>query len=695
MAEKVEILITAKDGASKAVKSVTKSFDGLNKAAAQAALKIGTATALGLGAALAATIPIALDAEDVQADLAATIASTGGAAGITAEEANALADSLASVTKESDETIVAAESMLLTFINIGEDVFPRATEMALNMGQKFGSVDSAAIQLGKALNDPIAGVSALTEVGVSFTEQQKEMIKTMVEAGDVAGAQTVILDELEVEVGGLARAMGQTNRGRIQRFINQMVDVGQVIGAKVIEPLGNLADTLGRFVTVLTESGAASIQFQTTLVDIFGGELGNKIFFIVNNLIDMVEIIREMGFAGIVTLQFWGELNDIFGSDIGNRIHEISVSIFNLWLRFKLFLDDVLIPFVSKHGDLIISMFVKLGAVLAGGMIVAGIASVAGAILALINPITLVIGAIILLAMAWERDWGGIRTFITNKVWPKIKPILEAIIDFLEVAIPIAIDATLKAWEQLKILVPLAMQVILAFWNNKLKPGIDGMVTAWERLKVIVDLAWDQMKIFTELAILAITAFWENKLKPGIDGMSAAWQGLKAIVDLAWDQMKILIDLGIQVILAFWENKLKPGIDRMKTAWIGLKAIVDLVWNGIKNAITGAIDDITGKISDLVDAIEDIDFGLLGDIGGAIGGIIPGLATGGAFSGFARTGEEGEELVYAPGGAVVFPNDLLKQMESIAGDTFNLNVDTQATSAGVAQDFRMMEAFAG
>jgi hypothetical protein len=65
----------------------------------------------------------------------------------------------------------------------------------------------SAVQLGKALNDPIAGVGALSRVGVTFTETQKDMIKTMVEAGNVAGAQTLILDELGKEFGGSAKAL--------------------------------------------------------------------------------------------------------------------------------------------------------------------------------------------------------------------------------------------------------------------------------------------------------------------------------------------------------------------------------------------------------------------------------------------------------------------------------------------------------
>lgn len=99
--------------------------------------------------------------------------------------------------------------MLLTFTNIGKDVFPDATSTMLDMATAMngGLTPSAeqlkgtSIQLGKALNDPISGISALSKVGVTFTEQQKKQIEAMVQAGDAAGAQKLILAELGREFG--------------------------------------------------------------------------------------------------------------------------------------------------------------------------------------------------------------------------------------------------------------------------------------------------------------------------------------------------------------------------------------------------------------------------------------------------------------------------------------------------------------
>ena len=89
---------------------------------------------------------------------------------------------------------------------------------------------ATSIRLGKALNDPILGITALSRVGVQFTENQKSMIKRMVMAGDVAGAQAVILRELEGEFGGMARDV-DTASGALKQMWNALGDVAEMIGA--------------------------------------------------------------------------------------------------------------------------------------------------------------------------------------------------------------------------------------------------------------------------------------------------------------------------------------------------------------------------------------------------------------------------------------------------------------------------------
>lgn len=232
----------AKSGAGDLVNGLA----GIGGGVVAGAIGLAGAGIAGLTGLIGISTKAAMDAESIQADLNATLKSTGGVSGMTADSVNGLAKSLSEVTKFEDDTIVSGENMLLTFTNIGKDVFPTATEAMLNMSQKMGTdLKGSAIQLGKALNNPIDGISALTRVGVTFTEEQKKQIKAMQDSGDMAGAQKVILAELEKEFGGVAKAAGETSAGKLEIFKNKIGNIQEDIGNKVLPVLAQLSTTAG------------------------------------------------------------------------------------------------------------------------------------------------------------------------------------------------------------------------------------------------------------------------------------------------------------------------------------------------------------------------------------------------------------------------------------------------------------------
>ena len=208
----------------------------------------GTAKVLGgvgLAAAGAAALIVktgvgeAMDASKGMAQLQAGIKSTGGAAGVTVGHMENLASSIQSMSGQTDDSVVQAEQLLLTFRNIKNQgpnkVFDEATLAASNMAAKMGGDASKyAVQLGKALNDPAAGVAKLTKVGVTFTEEQKKQIKAMEKAGNTAGAQKVILGELNKEFGGAAKAAGGSLPGQLARVQRAFEDVSQTVVESIL-----------------------------------------------------------------------------------------------------------------------------------------------------------------------------------------------------------------------------------------------------------------------------------------------------------------------------------------------------------------------------------------------------------------------------------------------------------------------------
>jgi len=208
------------------------------------------AGALAIGAAFRTIIRNTVEQERVTAQLDQTLRSTGR---YTAELSQGLQDyasALQAVTAYGDEAVIASQSLLLSFTQIGEEAFPRAQEAVLNVATAIGTdLKSAAIQVGKALNDPVIGLTALSRSGITFSESQKDIIKQMVKVGDVAGAQSAILDELETQFGGSARAARDTLGGALQSLSNTFGDLlegkqgdGGISGAT--EGIKSLTETL-------------------------------------------------------------------------------------------------------------------------------------------------------------------------------------------------------------------------------------------------------------------------------------------------------------------------------------------------------------------------------------------------------------------------------------------------------------------
>ena len=178
------------------------------------------------------------ESENLNAQLNAVLKSTHDASGMSREALIDLSKSIQSTTTYSDEAALSVENMLLTFTNIGKETFPEATSAVLDMSTALGeNSKDAAIQLGKALQDPVLGITALRRVGVAFTDDQKKVIKGLVDTGHTMDAQKMILKEINTEFGGSAAAAADTYAGHVKSLKNAIDDVQEVIGKHITEGL--------------------------------------------------------------------------------------------------------------------------------------------------------------------------------------------------------------------------------------------------------------------------------------------------------------------------------------------------------------------------------------------------------------------------------------------------------------------------
>jgi archaellum component FlaC len=147
-----------------------------------------------------------------------------------------LANEQARLTGVDQNLIKESQALLLTFKDIASSAdevggaFDRATQLTLDMASAgFGSVTDNAKQLGKALNDPIAGLTALRRSGIQFTKAQQDQIRTLVESGNVLEAQTMILEEIENQVGGTAAATANSTDKMKVAFSQASESIGMAL----------------------------------------------------------------------------------------------------------------------------------------------------------------------------------------------------------------------------------------------------------------------------------------------------------------------------------------------------------------------------------------------------------------------------------------------------------------------------------
>lgn len=172
-----------------------------------------------LAALVATSIPAATQARQALAQVEAANRSMGNASRLSTAALQAEAEALMNISNFDDDDILQkVTANLLTFGNVQGDVFRDAQLQVVNLAARLGTdLQGATLMVGKALNDPIRGLAAMRRVGIQFTQQQEQQIRTMVAANNTAGAQRIMLQELERQFGGAAAAQRAATPGQDAR----------------------------------------------------------------------------------------------------------------------------------------------------------------------------------------------------------------------------------------------------------------------------------------------------------------------------------------------------------------------------------------------------------------------------------------------------------------------------------------------
>lgn len=253
------------------VQRATKRIEKIGNSMVNIGTQLSMAVTLPMMAMAGMAVQGALDQRAAIAQVETAITSMGNAAGRTSEQLARNADALEmNSLVDADVILTKVTANLLTFGNVAGEVFDRAQQAAIDMAQRLGSdPQAAAVMLGKALNDPIRGITALTRVGVQFTAAQKAQIEAFAKTGQVAKAQGIILTEVERQFKGAAKAAADTSPWRQATVaINQAADaLGEAL-LPIIPPVtdaivavaqafANLSPTMQQTIVIVAAVAAA------------------------------------------------------------------------------------------------------------------------------------------------------------------------------------------------------------------------------------------------------------------------------------------------------------------------------------------------------------------------------------------------------------------------------------------------------
>jgi hypothetical protein len=500
-----------------------------------------------------------------------------------------------------------AEPMRSLGVMLTEDSV-KAEALALGLGKT--AVNSAAVAAAeKKLASTRQAVSDITAMyGVNSKQVQKGLVDIakdeaalaaaraggtteLTEAMKVQARYSLIMKQTKTAQGDFARTSdGLANTQRI--LSATFKDISTEIGATFLPLVLGVAQAISPIVKNLMPQFRAALEKIKPIIT----DIGNSIGIFVEVLMrtgDPIEAIRGAlsnfpnlapTFEGIVTgLQS-------FIATIQPIIEQVTA-----WIAQNVSLQDVLIAIGVAIAAVVIPALIS---------VVAAVAPIVAAFVGLVAVVSL-------LRQAWENDWGGIRTTLTQ-VWNEtLQPALE------------------QLWQWLQVNVPLAIQTLTTFWTTVLVPAMQAVWTfISEQVFPLFETLWAWLQETIPAAIQVLTDFWTNTLLPAI---TIIWdfisQQLIPLFMVLAELLVVVVGKAIEGLVMLWNEKFLPAI---KAIW----GFIDKYLMPIFRDIAKVVVDVLGAafewarvhiLNPFIDALTFI-LGYIDDIRQAIRGLTSALA---------------------------------------------------------------------
>lgn len=457
---------------------------------------IGKSLSIGLTLPLAAfgTVAIreATETAHAMGQVEAALKSMGPVAGRTSQQLKAAADSMEmNSLYEGDEILTQLTANLLTFGKVSGTVFDRAQQAAVDMSARLGGgLQGSAIMLGKALNDPAKGITALTRAGVSFTAQQKAQIKAMAASGKTAQAQAMILDEVENQFRGAAKAAADADPfHKATVAFKQMAETVGVALLPLIPPLTDaVVSVVDAFSSLSPETqkwviiaGGAAAALGPLMVAF--GSITSGIGTILPLIVRVVGLFSGLGSAGAAGAAGLGAISGV--------LLPIAAAVGAVYLAWKNW--DTIGPMLRELGEAIWTAI--------GPTVLAAMESIKTTVMSLWNgpfgsTLKTVMSVWLQFGEAMVKVLGPValallRGFVTvvAEVFAQVGRVLNTLAAFLS-------GDFAGAWEGLKSIVSNAFTGILRVIEAMVPGALGWLRRLWEGVKTwLVDKMWDVINL--------------------------------------------------------------------------------------------------------------------------------------------------------------------------------------------------------
>jgi hypothetical protein len=269
---------------SKATQLIGKTFQSAGN------LLKGAFAGITVASAIRAVVRATSEAEESTAKLNNALKNSSASISLTTKQLANYATELQHTSTFGDEAIQDVESLLLSFKGLSGETILKATSAVVDLSTRMGTdLHSAALQVGRSLQDPIKGLAALSRAGVSFSSEQQTTIKRLTETGNLAKAQGIILAELEKRFGGAAAAARDTFGGALKGLSNDFDNLLEANGgmpaatsavnelSKVLQDpetkkgVDNLIAGIGRLIEVAAKAAASLPKLSSAIASLFPG----------------------------------------------------------------------------------------------------------------------------------------------------------------------------------------------------------------------------------------------------------------------------------------------------------------------------------------------------------------------------------------------------------------------------------------